>query len=497
MEIDWLNRWNRYAPDRVVVKVAETGAEYTYRHMWEHSQKIARALSREQNIGEGDRVALVATNKVETLFLFFALQRLGAILVPVNFRLTAREVSHIVNDSGAKVLIMDEAFSGLAKELELSQEISICSYQSLITSWQDEPLPEKPLMMAGNFESPVMILYTSGTTGFPKGAIITHKMIFWNSVNTSLRLSLTDQDVSLVFLPFFHTGGWNVLTTPLIHKGGKLIFLSKFEADQVLSVCQEDKVSILFGVPTTMEMMARSSSFESVDLSSIRYAIVGGEPMPIEAIHKWQAKGIPIRQGYGLTEYGPNVFSLNEEHSESKIGSIGFANFYVETKVVDEENRSVLAGEIGELCLRGPACTPGYWNNPEATAQTIRDGWLHTGDLVRFDEEGFHYVVGRKKDMYISGGENVYPVEVEKFIRSLDGVLEAAVIGVADDQWGEVGKAFVVMQPGESHTADELRSRCLAGLAKFKVPKYFQFSSELPKGDTGKILKRALDSTPI
>lgn len=263
---------------------------------------------------------------------------------------------------------------------------------------------------------------------------------------------------------------------------GQAGFLSKFDADQVLEVCQEERVSILFGVPTTMEMMARSPIFNSVSLSSIRYAIVGGEPMPLEAIHKWQKKGIPVRQGYGLTEYGPNVFSLNEEHSESKIGSIGFPNFYVDSKVVNEQDQPVSVGEVGELCLRGPACTPGYWNNPEATAQTIRHGWLHTGDLVRFDDEGFHYVVGRKKDMYISGGENVYPVEVEQYLRSLDGVTEAAVIGVPDQQWGEVGKAFVVFQSGQRLSADELRQTCLAGLAKFKVPKYFQFLTELPKG---------------
>lgn len=492
IEIDWLKRWHTYAPQRVAIKDGISGREYAYQELWVQAQAIASSLRNRYGVGAGDRVAVLATNRLETVFLFFALQRLGAILVPINFRLTGAEVTHILEDCGARLLFLDQEFNHLLPELPASDDLLVVEYSTAMQSWKLVGSGFEPLEMNGHFESPVMILYTSGTTGKPKGAIITHKMIFWNSVSTWLRLNLTAHDVSLMFLPFFHTGGWNVLTTPLLHVGGKLIFLPKFEPEQVLEVCEREDVTILFGVPTTMEMMARTTKFSEVKLQTVRYAIVGGEPMPLEAIRTWHHKGIPIRQGYGLTEFGPNVFSLNEEHSESKMGSIGFANFYVETQVVDDLDLPVAVGDIGELCLRGPACTPGYWNHPEATAETMRGGWLHTGDLVRQDQEGFFYVVGRKKDMYISGGENVYPAEIERVLRSHEKVLEAAVIGVPDAQWGEAGKAFVVAQPGSELDETELRMFCQKHLAKFKVPKFFVRVAELPKGDTGKILKRAL-----
>ena len=238
--------------------------------------------------------------------------------------------------------------------------------------------------------------------------------------------------------------------------------------------------------------MSRSANFEKIDLSSIRYAIVGGEPMPIELIHKWHEKGIPVRQGYGLTEFGPNVFSLNEQDALRKIGSIGFPNFYVSAKVVGEKGEELGANQIGELWLKGPMRMTGYWNNPKATADTITDEWLHTGDLVRRDEEGYYYVVGRKKEMFKSGGENVYPAELEKVIRSLPGIREVAVIGVPDTKWGEVGKAFIAIENGIVLSESAITEYCLQNLAKFKVPKYFQFLPELPKGESGKILKRKL-----
>jgi fatty-acyl-CoA synthase len=229
-------------------------------------------------------------------------------------------------------------------------------------------------------------------------------------------------------------------------------------------------------------------------LSRIRYAIVGGEPMPLPLIQTWHDKGVPIRQGYGLTEFGPNVFSLNQEDAIRKIGSIGFPNFYIETKVVDDKGEVCLANQVGELLLRGPMCMTGYWNNPEATTKTFVDGWLCTGDLVRIDEEGYFYVVGRKKEMFKSGGENVYPAEIEKVLRSFPGIREVAVIGVPDEKWGEAGKAFYSEEAGVKVDLPSLESYCLKNLAKFKVPKYFLRLPDLPKGDSGKILKRQLQT---
>jgi len=337
-----------------------------------------------------------------------------------------------------------------------------------------------------------MMLYTSGTTGRPKGALIHHEMIFFNSVNTSLRLDLRENDSHVAFLPFFHTGGWNVLLTPMLHKGARSIMYDKFDPDLVLEIIEHERVTILFGVPTMLDMMARSPRFASTDLSCLRFAVVGGEPMPIPLIETWQARDVPIRQGYGLTEFGPNVFSLSENDSIRKKGSIGLPNFYVDARVVNESGLDTGHGEVGELWLKGPTATKGYWRNELSTKELFHQGWLKTGDLVRRDEDGFYYVVGRSKDMFISGGENVYPPEVEQALLEHPEILEVAVIGIPDEQWGEVGKAFLVSKSGRPLTPDSLKSFCRERLAKFKVPKYFHFIDELPKGDSGKILKRNL-----
>lgn len=493
METDWLARWNRFSPTRVALSDADDGRDFTYAEFFAIANRLARVLRDRFGIRPGDRVALLNTNELETFFLFYALQRLEAVLVPINFRLTAREVTHILRDCAPRLLVHGEAFAGLVSELErTAQPAHRLGYAELQAIAFDSSLSAETIPMHAREDVACMILYTSGTTGAPKGAIIDHRMLFWNSVSTGLRLNLTQSEVTLAFLPLFHTGGWNVLTTPCIHRGARVILLRKFDADRVLEIAERERLTVLFGVPTMMDMLARSPRFATARLDSVRYAIVGGEPMPIELIRTWQARGIPVRQGFGLTEFGPNVFSLNEEDSLRKIGSIGFANFYVETRVVHESGRECAPDEIGELLLRGPACTPGYFNNPEATAHAIRDGWFHTGDLVRRDPDGYFYVAGRKKDMFISGGENVYPAEIEQFLRTHPQVHEAAVIGVADSKWGEVGRAFVSLASDARVSERELLEFCQGKLARFKIPRSVRFLATLPKGDSGKILKRAL-----
>lgn len=484
MELDWLKRWDQYAGSSVALLDGDTGRSFTYSKLYELSLKTASLLKSRYGIGSGDRVALLAQNEIESLVLFFALQRLAAILVPINFRLTRREIDHILDDSGAKLVLAQKDFQEqISHRTEIRED-----YDLFISLMGTNSLKHTDYLSSE--EDPCMILYTSGTTGSPKGAVLSQRMLFWNSINTTLRLNIQQSDVAVTFLPLFHTGGWNVLTTPILHRGGKIILLKKFEADKVLELTANENCTLLFGVPTTMDMMAHSPLFTSVKLDKVRYAIVGGEPMPVPLIETWNKKGLQVRQGYGLTEFGPNVFSLNEEDAMRKIGSIGFPNFYIETKVVGENGEELGDNEIGELILRGPSIMSGYWKNEKATAETIKDGWLHTGDLVRRDSEGYYYVVGRKKDMFISGGENVYPPEVEQVLRKNSGVKEVAVIGVPDERWGEVGCAFVVTT--QDISSDHLRDYCLQNLAKFKIPKYFQFVPSLPKGDSGKILKRAL-----
>lgn len=496
IELDWLKRWNLYAPQSVALKDGETGREYTYRDLYQASHIGADLLKREFGVQSGDRIAILSTNELEYVALFFAAQRLGAILVPVNYRLTPREVEHIVRDCEPKLIVFQKEFGPLIQELSpdlRSQQLLLQGPDSFADRLRTRDFVDVGFQSSP--DSPCMIIYTSGTTGAPKGAVLSQQMLFWNSVNTTLRLNLSQQDRTVIFLPFFHTGGWNVLTTPFFHRGAQIILLKKFEAEKILELCEKEQATILFGVPTTMDMMARSPRFSEISLKSLRYAIVGGEPMPVDLIRIWHEKGIAIRQGYGLTEFGPNVFSLNEQDAIRKIGSIGFPNFYIDAKAVDETGTPVGPREIGELVLRGPMAMTGYWRNPQATSETIVDGWLHTGDLVRQDEEGYFYVVGRKKDMYKSGGENVYPAELEQVLRSHPGVREVAVIGVPDEKWGEVGQAFVV-KDDETLAIEHLQDHCVKNLAKFKIPKHFVFMPELPKGDSGKILKKTLRDLP-
>lgn len=491
--INWIEKWAHYAPQSIALINEDTSEQISYSELHRIVMFYSTQLN-ELGLEKGERVVVLSPNRIEFIYLFLACQHLGLILIPLNFRLTPSEIAHPIKDSSPTFWVYDSAYEEYLIEANYTgKRLLFCDLKEWTSqALRSESIPKVP--QKGLFDDVCMILYTSGTTGKPKGAQITNSMIFWNSVNTGLRLNLTQNDCSFIHAPFFHTGGWNVLTLPLLHRGATLIFVSKFDADRLLQLCEEQKATIIWGVPTMMDMLARSPLFDSVDLSSIRYAVVGGEPMPIRLIETWQKKGVPIRQGYGLTEFGPNVFSLNEEDAIRKRGSIGFPNFYIETKVVNDSGKECLAEEPGELWLKGPVCTPGYWNNPKATQQAIEDGWMKTGDIVRYDEEGYFYVVDRKKDMFISGGENVYPAEIERIIRQLSFIREVAVVGVPDEKWGEVGKAFIVFdsEKAESLSMDQIKAHCKHHLAKYKIPKYFERIEELPKSDSGKILKRVL-----
>jgi fatty-acyl-CoA synthase len=494
----WLQRWAIYSPKKIAVKDDASGREYSYSEMNAAVNRLSKVLQSEFGIRTGDRVAVLSQNCVEYLFLYFAVQQIGGILVPVNYRLAPREIEFILHDCSAKLLIVQEQYQAVISSIQSAvipehqlfiQSVTEKSVQSILT---DPTVDTGAIQCEIPFDDPCMILYTSGTTGKPKGALITNAMIFWNSINTEMRLNITSNDIALTFAPFFHTGGWHVLTTPFLHHGATIVLLNSFNADRIVELCDTAKVTILFGVPTMMKMMSQTAAFAATTFESVRFAIVGGEAMPIPEIELWQSKGVPIRQGFGLTEVGPNCFSLPEEDAIRKKGSIGFPNFYIETRIVNDHGQESAINEPGELLMRSPVVTPGYWNNPNATAETITDGWFHTGDIVRKDEEGYFYVVDRKKDMFISGAENVYPAEVEHCLYAHPAIAEAAVVGVPDPKWGEVGRAFIVVKKGSSVSEEELRTFCTGNLAKYKVPKYFSVLDELPKGHSGKILKRAL-----
>ncbi|MFN8847296.1 MAG: AMP-binding protein [Bdellovibrionales bacterium] len=487
---DWLKIWSLHEGHRNALTDGNTQETLTYAELFARSQAGAHFLEQHCNIKRGDRVVYIGQNDISVIALFFAISRIGAILVPVNYRLTSTEISYILANSEANLIIHDDEFAQLA-ESGCSLVSHGCQLLSLNRFSEASLKNISYPRFQSNSEDPVLIIYTSGTTGQPKGAMISYGALFWNAVSTSLRLNITQEDCAVTFLPLFHTGGWNVLTTPFFFRGAHIILTNKFDGQQILDLSEKYFATLIFGVPTTMSLMAQTAQFEKANLKSVRYAIVGGEPMPLEHIQKWHDKGILIRQGYGLTEFGPNVFSLSERDALNKMGSIGFPNSYIDVRVITENGSEAEPHQVGELWLRGPACMLGYWKNPEATKQAMEYGWLKTGDLVQFDNEGYFYVVGRKKDMYKSGGENVYPAEVESVISQVSWVREVAVIGQPDERWGESGVAFISSER-ENFDIEQLREHCTRHLAKFKIPKTFHWLKELPKSGAGKILKKDL-----
>ncbi len=493
-QTDWLNKWAKYSPKKMILRDNQSNYEWTYSEFNKRVNSIAQKLFEEYQITEGERVAVYSKNNSTYVALFFACVKIGAILVPINYRLTANEIDKIIEDTKPKILIFENEFKNNLQQIERSNNIK----NSINISEIDAILKNEDVVNISlpsinyNEENPVMILYTSGSTGLPKGVIITHKMLFWNSINTALRLEITKKDHTLTFAPFYHTGGWNVLLTPFIHHGASQTIMEGFDADEILRLMEREKVTLLFGVPTMLQMMAESPLFDEADLSSTRYIIVGGSPMPIPLIEKYHNKGIAIRQGYGLTEVGPNCFSLSEDDAVRKIGSIGFPNFYIEAKIINELGSESKSNEPGELLLKSPVVTPGYWNNKEATRKTITDGWFNTGDIVRKDDDGFYFVIDRKKNMYISGGENIYPNEIEKILITHSNIKDSAVIGVEDNKWGEVGHAFIITTKSKKILNEDIVKHCKNHLAKYKIPKYFTTLDELPLNPSGKIDKKRL-----
>ncbi|PEN12256.1 AMP-dependent synthetase [Longibacter salinarum] len=492
---DWLERHALYTPDHPAIVWAPTGRKYSYAELHTRATRLAATLIKRHDLSPGDRVAVLAENAVEHVLLFLAAQTAGFVLVPLNFRLALPELQYVVTDAEPSLIFVGADYADTVTDLDTPADLLPLDEVFALSETNDAltPVPRAELPPQPGLDDPVMILYTSGTTGRPKGAIISHGMIAWNSVNTEMRLDLTSNDRSFNAAPFYHTGGWNVLLTPFLHHGATTFLLPSFDPEAILRLCDDEELTILWGVPTMLKMMSDHPAFDEVTLESVRYAIVGGEAMPEPLIRVWQDKGVPIRQGFGMTEVGVNCFSLPEKDALRKIGSIGFPNFYIDTRVVDEDGNDVAANTTGELLMRGPVVTPGYWRNPEATAEAIdEDGWFATGDLVRVDDEGYFYVVGRKKEMYISGGENVYPAEVETALYEHPAVAEAAVIGVPDDTWGETGAAFIALKEGQSLTEDELLAHARSHLARYKVPRHVRFLDELPKGHSGKIQKSEL-----
>ena len=489
---DWIEHHHDHRGSKPAVHDLESGRVFSYSDLHHRIDALAAHL---QSLGvvKGDRVALLAHNGPAYFDLQFAGMRIGSIAVLLNWRLTVSELEYIVNDSSPSVLIYSPEFAETATALaeRCSVDHLVCiddNYESIVATGST------PTRCEVDHDDPSTIMYTSGTTGHPKGAIITHGMTFWNVVNLGIPARITPDTVQLVVLPLFHTGGLNCYANPVLHAGGRIVVARTFDPGAALAAIGDPALGIthFFAVPAPYQFMMQHPDFEMTDLSRLQVAGVGGAPCALSIMERWAERGIEVAQGYGMTETSPSSVFLDPADAMRKIGSAGKPLLHTEVRIVAEDGSDVGVGEVGELWTRGPNITPGYWNRPEATAEAFVDGWLRTGDAATIDDEGYITIVDRWKDMYISGGENVYPAEVENVIYQLPQIAEAAVVGVPDPRWGESGVAVVVLAPGSTLDQSTLISHCAERLAKFKVPARMHLVDELPRNATGKVLKREL-----
>lgn len=488
---DWLGRRALLSPEAAALIDARTGRAISFAGFDEAACRTARWL-RQQGVGRGDRVAVLAKNCVEYLDLWFACGKLGAVLQTLNFRLTPAELSSLLLPAPPSIFFFDEAMAQAASALPDACAPRRARLEALAA--ERASLPGSPFEAASvEAEDPWVICYTGGSTGLPKGAVLTHGSILANAVNTVTSWGLGPRDVAILNAPLFHVGGLSVLTAPLILCGGCSIVCDGFDAGQVIELCKGRGVTAFFGVPTMFLSLLSHPQVREVDWGKLSLVISGGAPCPPAIFEAMWALGAPFKQGYGLTEAGPNNFWMPPSKVRARPGSVGFPLFQIDARVVDAGGNDCPRGTPGELWLRGPHVFAGYFNQPAETAKTLVDGWLCTGDVALQDDDGAFSIVGRLKDVIISGGENIYPAEVEAVMASHPQVAEVAVIGVPDPRWGEVGRAVVVAR-GPLESA-ELLAFCGQKLARYKIPKSVVLVDAIPRTGAGKVDKPALRKT--
>lgn len=502
---DWLDKRAKLSPEKVALIDAEdNGRKITYNEWNNAANQTARFLRERLGVEKGDRVAVLAMNCIEYLDVWFACQKIGAVLQNLNWRLAVPEIEMLVKDAKPKTLLYSDEFIEVVHRLQVREDLdSISNYVAFNELADTDDLhfterlqyrPTKPDAPVISLDDPWVICYTGGTTGLPKGAIITHGNVTWNAINTAVSWGLDDNDVAILNAPLFHTGALNVFTSPLVHLGGTSIVCKTFDIDQVFDLVADGEVSLFFGVPTMFVMMQNHPRWDQADFTHLKMVISGGAPCPMPVFEKFWQRNVDFKTGYGLTEAGPNTFSLPKDQVQSKPGYVGYPLMHVEVMLIDENGKQVVEpNTAGELLIRGPHRVPGYWNNPAATEDAIdEEGWLHTGDLAERDDDGAYKVVGRAKDMFISGGENIYPAEIESVLHGHPDVAEAALFGVPDDKWGEIGRAVVVLKTGAELTEEEVVTYLKDRLATYKVPRSVIFVDDLPKTGAGKVSKKVL-----
>ena len=478
--------------------LVQAGVTRTYAELAQNTTRLAHGLAA-RGVSRGDRVAFLGPNSVELVEVMFATAKLGAVFLPLNTRLAPPETAWILADSGAKLLIAAPGFDSVAGGPEIKRlPLDLISADAVSRGGAEGLRSEQaaPLDLPIGHDDLFMIQYTSGTTGRPKGVMLTHGNIIWNVYNLLVDVDIRSDEVALVTAPLFHTAALNQVLFPTLLKGGTALIEAKFDPDRAIELIEEHGVTLLFGVTSMYLALARSPRWAHAGLRTLRSALSGGAPLPVALLQAYLDRGLMIIQGYGLTEASPGVTMLRAADGVRKIGSAGTACFFTDVRVVTPDGADVAVGEPGEVQAQGPNVTPGYWRQPDATRAAFADGgWLGTGDLAQVDDEGYLYITGRLKDMIISGGENIYPAEVEQALYTHPAVAECAVIGVPDPTWGEVGRAVVVLRDGHQATEEELIAYLDGRLARYKIPKSVVFAAALPHNASGKLVKPDLSHT--
>jgi fatty-acyl-CoA synthase len=491
---DLIGRRGELTPDAVALEEVATGHRLTYRELDSRSARAA-GLFAARGVGRGDRVAILCRNRIAFFEALFACARLGAILVPLNWRMPPAELDPLLADAAPCLLLHGgEERSAVRRLAEPPPALDLdTGYDALVEA--AAPAPRRDRWAADEIW---YLLYTSGTTGRPKGVIYTFRMALANLVNIGTALGLGAADTTLTFLPHFHTAGINLHALPTLLQGGRVLLLPGFETEAVIRLLEARRIDTFFAVPTVYQALIDHPGFGALPLEAVRHWGCGGAPLPDALALRCRDLGLRVCHGMGMTETGPTAFLAAPADAWDRIGSVGKPQLLVGVRIVDSDGRDVADGEVGDLLFAGPAVTPGYWNDPEATkAAFTADGWLKSGDLARRDADGFYWVAGRRKEMFISGGENVYPAEVENVLAAYPGVAEAAVVAAPDPRWGEVGRAFLRLAAiGAAPAPAELEAFCRARLAAYKVPASFEFVDEFPRTAAGKVRKHLLGRSP-
>ena len=496
----WVQRWSELHPSKPAIFFE--GREISYLQLHQKANQTSCWL---QSLGieKGDRVAVMLENCPEFIELYLACSRLGAIFVPVNFRLAPPELDYTLRNSRPRLFVFGSTCADTVMTLhpnhrrplmelaclgEPSASPDVLGYESGVEEFYGRrPFLTKSLGPADP-EEPHVIMYTSGTTGQPKGAVLSHRKTFFNCLNADIFFKLNFDDLMLVVLPLFHSGGLFIQACPALYKGATMVIHPRFDPARVYEDIERFKITKFLGVPTVYRALLRDEPRKRQDLSSLQVCAIGGEKTTHELLMTCKEAGFPLRQIMGQTETSILLWA-SEEASIQKPGTVGRPVFHAEVSLIDREGKPVKPGEVGEIVVRGSIMMKEYWQDPVKTEETIKNGWLRTGDLARMDDDGYFYLVDRAKDMYISGGENVYPAEVEKVLREHPMIEEIAIIGVPDDVWGEVGHAFVIPKAGADLQADEVISFCNGRIARYKWPKRVTFRADFPRTSLGKVRK--------